>query len=247
MTESARQAIAAADTPRLAAALKIRAPSRCTGMPRRRAFAWISTISSRGWTVPSQTAFSSAMSPVSGKWMSSSSRMRGSISAQVMALPRGQTVRSCTAESTAAPPTSCWTMCPSSDTITSWPGRQWVMMHTWLPKVPLGTKSAASRPVISAARASSRWMVGSSPMTSSPTSAVNMACRMAGVGRVTVSDRRSINRSVMVPPRKISLRDRLFQHNWAPIATPNRGGVAMGAVVNANVPGISRPGSRGAP
>jgi hypothetical protein len=36
-------------------------------------------------------------------------------------------------------------------------------MAIWLPMVPLGTKMAASRAKISAARCSSRLMVGSSP------------------------------------------------------------------------------------
>src|SRR4029453_19084416 len=51
---------------------------------------------------------------------------------------------------------------------------------------------AASLPVTSAHRSWSRLTVGSSPYQSSPTSASAMAVRMAGVGRVTVSDRRSI-------------------------------------------------------
>ena len=41
-------------------------------------------------------------------------------------------------------------------------------------------------------RASSALTVGSSPATSSPTSAAAIAARMAGVGLVTVSLRRSI-------------------------------------------------------
>src|SRR5438105_1300308 len=51
-----------------------------------------------------------------------------------------------------------------------------------LPMVPVGTKSAAGLPAISAARSSRRLTVGSSRYTSSPTSASNMACRMARVG-----------------------------------------------------------------
>src|SRR5476651_534639 len=58
--------------------------------------------------------------------------------------------------------------------------------------VPVGKKSAASFPSISATRASRRRTVGSPSSTSSPTSASAMARRMAGVGRVTVSERRSI-------------------------------------------------------
>ena len=61
-----------------------------------------------------------------------------------------------------------------------------------LPIVPDGTNSAASMPSSSAARRSRRSTVGSSPYTSSPTSASAMARRISGVGRVTVSERRSI-------------------------------------------------------
>ena len=45
--------------------------------------------------------------------------------------------------------------------------------------------------LISAQRSSSRFTVGSSPYQSSPTSASAMARRISGVGRVTVSERRS--------------------------------------------------------
>ena len=62
---------------------------------------------------------------------------------------------------------------------------------TWLAIVPDGRNSAASLPVSWAKRSWSRATVGSSPNPSSPTSAPAMASRMAGVGRVTVSLRRS--------------------------------------------------------
>jgi hypothetical protein len=62
--------------------------------------------------------------------------------------------------------------------------------------VPVGTKIAASRPKTSAARASNLFTVGSSPYTSSPTSAAAIVARIAAVGFVTVSLRRSINPSV---------------------------------------------------
>src|SRR5689334_15221517 len=58
--------------------------------------------------------------------------------------------------------------------------------------VPLGTKSAASLPRSVATVSSSFRTVGSSPYTSSPTSALAMASRIAREGRVTVSLRRSI-------------------------------------------------------
>src|SRR4051794_9732070 len=64
-------------------------------------------------------------------------------------------------------------------------------MPIWLPMVPDGTNSAASWPISPATRSSSARIVGSSRYTSSPTSASAMARRIAAVGRVTVSDRRS--------------------------------------------------------
>jgi hypothetical protein len=56
-----------------------------------------------------------------------------------------------------------------------------------LAMVPDGQKSAASFPIVSAASSSSFWTVGSSPRTSSPTTASAMAFRIFSVGRVTVS------------------------------------------------------------
>ena len=60
------------------------------------------------------------------------------------------------------------------------------------PMVPDATKRPASFPSRAAARSSSALTVGSSPKTSSPTSASAIARRIAGVGLVTVSERRSI-------------------------------------------------------
>src|SRR5437879_6924076 len=67
-----------------------------------------------------------------------------------------------------------------------------------LPMVPVGTNSAAGLPAISAARSSKRLTVGSSRYTSSPTSASAMARRMDGVGRVTVSLRKSTTGALIV-------------------------------------------------
>src|SRR5688572_28488162 len=75
--------------------------------------------------------------------------------------------------------------------MTSWPAWVWATTETRLPMVPEATKSAASLPSLAAAAASSRWTVGSSPQTSSPTSARAMASRISGVGSVSVSERRS--------------------------------------------------------
>src|SRR5512133_1186294 len=57
---------------------------------------------------------------------------------------------------------------------------------------PLGKNSDASFPSNAATRSSSRRMVGSPSRSSSPTSAAAIAARIAGVGFVTVSLRRSM-------------------------------------------------------
>src|SRR5438552_7062320 len=58
--------------------------------------------------------------------------------------------------------------------------------------VPDGKKSPASVPKLSARTSWRRLTVGSSPKTSSPTSAFAIAWRMPGDGWVTVSERRSM-------------------------------------------------------
>ncbi len=58
--------------------------------------------------------------------------------------------------------------------------------------MPDGTNSPASKQSISASFSCSALTVGSSPYTSSPTSAASIASRIAAVGRVTVSERRSV-------------------------------------------------------
>src|ERR1700675_4447862 len=77
------------------------------------------------------------------------------------------------------------------------------------PMHPVGTNKAASFSKISAARFSNRFTVGSSPYTSSPTSASAIARRISTVGRVTVSLRKST-----IFPRRVapspSLRIPLF-------------------------------------
>src|SRR5580704_4705784 len=74
---------------------------------------------------------------------------------------------------------------------------------------PVGTNKAASFSKISAARFSNRFTVGSSPYTSSPTSASAIARRISPVGRVTVSLRKSTIFSSRVTP-SASLRIPLF-------------------------------------
>src|SRR5258706_11362795 len=82
-------------------------------------------------------------------------------------------------------------MCESRSSTTSWPAWVCATTETRLPMVPEVTNRPASLPSRAAAVASRRWTVGSSPHTSSPTSARAMASRISGVGSVSVSERRS--------------------------------------------------------
>src|SRR5574337_1317656 len=95
-------------------------------------------------------------------------------------------------------------MWESASTMISWPGRVWESTDTRFPIVPEATKSPASLPVSSAASASSRFAVGSSSQTSSPTSARAMASRIAGVGSVTVSERRSTTSCMSASRRSLA-------------------------------------------
>lgn len=79
--------------------------------------------------------------------------------------------------------------------ITSSARPQCAPTQTRFPMVPVGTNRAASLPSSAAMRDSSSFTVGSSPNTSSPTSASAMARRMPSLGLVSVSDRRSTTRS----------------------------------------------------
>ena len=71
-------------------------------------------------------------------------------------------------------------------------------MEIRLLMVPLDVSSPASIPMSWAALSCSSLIEGSSPKTSSPTSASAIARRMASVGLVTVSLRKSI--TSMWPP-----------------------------------------------
>ena len=62
----------------------------------------------------------------------------------------------------------------------------------WFAIVAVGRKTASSCPSSAAARVSSSLTVGSSRFCSSPTAAAAIAARMPSLGRVAVSERRSI-------------------------------------------------------
>jgi hypothetical protein len=92
--------------------------------------------------------------------------------------------------SAACAPPSRAMMCAVSCAKISSPGRQCTNVAATLHMVPDGMKTAASFPKRSETRSHSRLTLGSSPICSSPTSARAMASRIAGVGRVWVSDSR---------------------------------------------------------
>src|SRR5437899_963749 len=92
-------------------------------------------------------------------------------------------------------------MCESASSTISCPGVVCATTDTRLPMVPDARKSPASLPISAADIASSRWTVGSSPQTSSPTSARAIASRIAGVGSVNVSERRSTTSCAIGLPR----------------------------------------------
>src|SRR5262245_56278397 len=75
------------------------------------------------------------------------------------------------------------------------PGCVWAFTAIWFDIVPEGTYSAASLPKYAATLSCNSWTVGSSLKTSSPTSAAAINARIAGVGLVTVSLRKSIGAS----------------------------------------------------
>src|SRR5690606_847735 len=105
--------------------------------------------------------------------------------------PAAGQVRVVMPPSAAAAPLSYDTTCASASQSSSAPGGTSSCTAIWLAIDPVGVNSAASCPKSSAISASSAATVGSSPYASSPTSARAIASRMAGVGRVTVSERRS--------------------------------------------------------
>src|SRR4029453_5890948 len=123
-------------------------------------------------------------------------------------------------DSTGAAAASYQRMWLSSLARHSVPGGAARRRQIWLPMVPEGTYRAASCPGRSPTAASSRAIVGSSPQTSSPTSAEAMAWRMAGGGRVKGSEGGSIiAASLRVAVRQSSVPNR-DPHRGAMAATP---------------------------
>jgi hypothetical protein len=92
-------------------------------------------------------------------------------------------------DSAAGPPASAMIGCDvRCSRASSPPGRTCSRKAISLHIVPLGRKTAASKPSSSATRAHRTFTVGSAKDCSSPTSAAAIAARMAAVGRVWVSE-----------------------------------------------------------
>src|SRR6266850_1359484 len=212
VTESTGRAKSAAGRFRATAALNSRAPSRCTGTPASWATAATAAISSGVQQVPPWRlcVFSMQTSPVWGRWMFGGRSASRTCSGDRN--PRSVFVgRICSWPITGAPATSLLKTCESKSSTTSWPGRVCVTTETRLPWVPEVTKRPAGLPSRSAASASKRRTVGSSPQTSSPTSARAMASRISGVGSVSVSERRSTKSciNISLSQARLALRLRL--------------------------------------
>ena len=90
------------------------------------------------------------------------------------------------------PPSSEMKTWQFSSPISSSPSSVCRRIAIWFAIVAVGRKIASSWPSRRAARSSSSLTVGSSRFCSSPTAAAAIAARMPAVGRVAVSERRSI-------------------------------------------------------
>src|SRR5205823_3046660 len=128
-------------------------------------------------------------------------------------------------------PTSYVTTCASASQSSSSPGGTSSCTAIWLAIEPVGANRAASCPNIRATRSSSALTVGSSPYTSSPTSAAAIAARIPAVGRVTVSDRRStISATRTLSPQHLRHEKRQLQRLLGVQARVTRGLVPVGQV-----------------
>ena len=177
------------------AALKMRAPSRCTGTPAAWAASDTARVSSGVKTPPLQRlwVFSRQTIAVLGKWGLPVGRMAPATSAGSMRPWSSlSTRRVCTPASAACPAPSFQNICAWLPIMISSPGLHQARVAIRLLIVPLAVSSPASWPSSAAARSCNSLMDGSSPNTSSPTSASAIARRIWSVGWVTVSLRKSI-------------------------------------------------------
>ncbi len=181
---------ASSGVPVATCAFQIRAPSMCSAQPTPSAQARSACRSASGSTAPpaklwvfsTETAVVRTKNgPMSGAYISSM--------AARSTCPRGcDQVRLVSPVNAPCAPSSARRMWARDSHSTSWPGPTSDASASTLAIDPVGVNSAASLPNRPATRSCSACTVGSSSYTSSPTSASAMARRIAGVGRVRVSD-----------------------------------------------------------
>ncbi len=184
----------ASGTPVATCAFQTRAPSRWTPVPTPVAHSRRSWSSASGSTAPpaklwvfstETAAVRTKNGPMSGansdRIVASSARPRGCVHVRIVIPPMAPCA-----------PSSARAMCAEDSQSTSWPGATSEPTASTFAIDPVGVNSAASCPNSPATRSSRARTVGSSPYTSSPTSARAIAARIASVGRVRVSERRSI-------------------------------------------------------
>ncbi len=161
--------------PVAAAAFHSRAPSRWVCMPSACAASVTATSSPRSQTMPPPRlwVFSTATTRVGDEYGSTGlNAARTSVAVNVPPLP---TTCVCRPASAASAPDSWRQQCAPAPMMTSSPCEVCERSAIWFAIVPVGVHSAASVPSSSATRACRRSTVGSSPNTSSPSSAFAIA------------------------------------------------------------------------
>ena len=175
-------------------AFQMRAPSRCTATSDAVAHERSASRSPIGSTAPPAKlwVFSTETAVVRTKKGPMSGANRPEIAAR-STWPRGEVqVRMVTPPKAPCAPSSARAMWADDSHSTSWPGATRDRTASRLASDPVGVNNAASCPNSAATRSWRALTVGSSPYTSSPTSAAAIAARISSVGRVTVSLRRSM-------------------------------------------------------
>ena len=191
----------------------------CSAISSSRHAAASASISARGQTLPPELlcVFSIATMLVVGVCPRSPERAFSRTCSGVKR-PLGEEIgRAISPAKTAGPPSSERRMCESSSAINSSPGSPRTRNAISLAMVAVGTKTASSCARISAIRDSRSLTVGSSRICSSPTSAAAIAARMPAVGRVAVSDRRSITLVLCLRSRPREARIPLGEEHQVPV------------------------------
>src|SRR4051812_2795846 len=187
ITVSAPPMSALGAVPVAMAAFQMRAPSTCTRNPRSCARSTSVRISSAPVGAPDITMyeFSRVSIEIGGNSYCAPSH--------AVTMPSGTSHNgcSCTPLFCAVAASSYWYTCERDGHSASVPGRAITRNASWFAIVPDGVYSAAWVPSTAAASDCRRLTVGSSPYSSSPTSASAIARRISGVGVVNVSLRSS--------------------------------------------------------